>query len=390
MKQQLFLLALLGVGAAFAAQDLCPTYTVQPGDGLFQIVAANKKNAFTQEELVATLTKYIGYSDTTPLQANQVIPLPGYTAGCKFVIATQPTWCLAYQVQANDTLATIAQSLGVTENDIKSLNGDTIPASDIPTPGSYLRLPGWDMEDCADPADTVAPCQVYIVKSGDTINQIAGLYKLDASELMKLNNLTDRSSLVPNQPLHFPPWISKCNNPANQKPAKLPSDTAKTCRVAQMQSGQGLYIIATKYGKTTGDLLAVNPTLTNDSIIKIGTVINIDDVCDCTNVVLVGNGNLPAAYTIDKSYCGKAPAGAPTTTTTTTTGGATPTDAEAPTPAPRKALDSPAPAPAPVAAAPAVAKPADAVVATASSGAGSLAPQLTLLLGLLAAAAALF
>lgn len=72
--------------------------------------------------------------------------------------------------------------------------------------------------------------------------------QLDVAELEKLNNLTDTSTLAPNKRLYFPPWTSKCNNVTNQKTAVLPSGTAKACRVAQLQSGEGLYALAQQVG----------------------------------------------------------------------------------------------------------------------------------------------
>ena len=47
------------------------------------------------------------------------------------------------QVQANDTLTSIAASLNTTVEAIIGLNEDVLPASNVPKQGTYLRLPGW-------------------------------------------------------------------------------------------------------------------------------------------------------------------------------------------------------------------------------------------------------
>lgn len=59
-----------------------------------------------------------------------------------FRCAGSPT-CLAYLVQQNDSVASIAQSLGISATQLQQLNKQRIPSTGVPTPGTYLLLPGW-------------------------------------------------------------------------------------------------------------------------------------------------------------------------------------------------------------------------------------------------------
>lgn len=298
------------------SQQLCPTYTVKQGDGLTNVVQSAQAMGLniTMAQLMSTLTQYLGWTSSSTLQANQVLPLPGYTQGCQFVVDSGSPTCLAYLVQQNDSVASIAQSLGISATQLQQLNKQRIPSTGVPTPGTYLLLPGWDAKTCQSPETAVTECQVYTVQAGDSISNLATLYKLNYKMLLSLNSLSEAnaSSIQPGQTLKFPPWPAKCDSPSNQQPAKLPGDTAKQCRVAAMQSNQGLYSLAMTYGKTLEEILANNPGMTNATVLQLGAIVAVDNLCNCTTFNLVGNGTLPSSWQPSHTGCSAAPAPAPT------------------------------------------------------------------------------
>ena len=96
-----------------------------------------------------------------------------------------------YQVQANDTLESIAQSLNTNVDVLKRLNG--ISDNMQLMPGSFIIVPVTD-----DRFTT------YIVKQGDTIYGIAREYGVDDDVLLKINGLNKEDYIYPNQEIIIP------------------------------------------------------------------------------------------------------------------------------------------------------------------------------------------
>ncbi len=96
-----------------------------------------------------------------------------------------------YQVQANDTLESIAQSLNTNVDVLKRLNG--ISDNMQLMPSSFIIVPVTD-----DRFTT------YIVKQGDTIYGIAREYGVDDDVLLKINGLNKEDYIYPNQEIIIP------------------------------------------------------------------------------------------------------------------------------------------------------------------------------------------
>ena len=101
-----------------------------------------------------------------------------------------------YIVQPGDTLALIAQSAGVTVEELQRLNGIADPS--ILSSGDELRVPvrgertAVTTEAAAEEqAPTRPPGEEYIVQPGDTLSEIAAARGLNYLDLQAYNGLTE-------------------------------------------------------------------------------------------------------------------------------------------------------------------------------------------------------
>lgn len=175
------------------------------------------------EAVVQAVTNYIGVPYTPP-------------AG---------TISNTYTVRRGDTLYSIAGRLGTTVQELKRINnidGNTLSI------GQILRVP---MESITDDEENI-----YVVKAGDTLYQIAIDNNTTVDELKLLNNLTN-NTLTIGQLLKLPS-------------ALINEDTYI------IQRGDSLYSIASKYNTTVDALKEVNNLTSN--IISVGQVLKIPTV----------------------------------------------------------------------------------------------------------------
>lgn len=142
-----------------------------------------------------------------------------------------------YIVQKGDTLYKIANTLGITVDDLKKANN---LKNNILNIGQVLIIPGNMFSD--SDKDT------YIVKSGDTLYKIANTFGITVDALKKENNLTSNLLSI-------------------GQVLKIPS-SKKTYTV---KSGDTLYKIANTFGVTVDSLKKAN-NLSNN-IISIGQVL---------------------------------------------------------------------------------------------------------------------
>ncbi|MDD6323224.1 MAG: LysM peptidoglycan-binding domain-containing protein [Bacilli bacterium] len=97
-----------------------------------------------------------------------------------------------YQVQAGDTLSSIAQKFNILKEDLAILN-DISPAS-ILIPSTNIIVPKTTNPYFTD----------YIVKSGDNIYKIAKENNTTPSNILRLNGLNETDIIYPNQTITIP------------------------------------------------------------------------------------------------------------------------------------------------------------------------------------------
>jgi LysM repeat protein len=138
-----------------------------------------------------------------------------------------------YQVNAGDTLYSIALRYGVSVDSILGANGLTNP--DVIYVGQQLVIPVPD----------ASGQQVHTVQAGESLSMIARRYTVTVDEIVSANGLADRNRISVGQRLVIPG-------------GQVPQAAALTAVTYTVQRGDSLYRIALIFGITVDDLLAVN------------------------------------------------------------------------------------------------------------------------------------
>ncbi|CAN5577366.1 hypothetical protein BH10ACT5_BH10ACT5_16280 [soil metagenome] len=114
-----------------------------------------------------------------------------------------------YEVQAGDSVSTIAARHGLRTTDVLAING--LSWSSTIYPGQVLRLAAVTAPEAAPPAPAApAPpaARAYVVAGGDTISAIARLHGVSTQELLDANGLNASSIIYPGQSIAVPPTPS--------------------------------------------------------------------------------------------------------------------------------------------------------------------------------------
>ena len=152
------------LASSWEANDNFTEYTVKKGDSLYSI--ANTYNT-TVDEL-----KKINNLKSNILQIGQILSLPQISSS---------DINQTYIVQKGDNLYKIASSFNTTVDELKKINN---LSSNLLQIGQILQL------------TNVVDNNIYTVKKGDSLYKIATIYNTTVDNLKKLNNLTSNSLSV--------------------------------------------------------------------------------------------------------------------------------------------------------------------------------------------------
>ena len=174
------LLALAAVGAALAE-----TYTVKPGDTLYDI---GMKYGVEPDDIA----RANGLANPSALRVGQELTIPTGSAGSAGSGGT-------YTVAAGDTLGEVADRFGVSESALAAANGITNP--NRLQVGQQLRIPAGGSGGA--PASSAGE-STYTVVSGDTLSDIADMFGISSTAIASANGLGDPNSLREGQQLVIP------------------------------------------------------------------------------------------------------------------------------------------------------------------------------------------
>src|SRR3990170_2086021 len=124
-----------------------------------------------------------------------------------------------YTVAEGDTLSEIAETFGVSVEQLAEANGIEDP--DFILVGQVIRIPGADESlSVADPGEDPGAIQTqevdtYTVRSGDTLSEIADHFGVPVSAIVGANGLADPNFIVEGQTLKIPVVVSAPARPAS-------------------------------------------------------------------------------------------------------------------------------------------------------------------------------
>ncbi|MGO2199998.1 MAG: phage tail tip lysozyme, partial [Pseudolactococcus laudensis] len=186
---------------AFSNAASADTYTVESGDNLWNI--AQKFNTS-----VEALTALNGISDPAQIstgqtietsQPAQIIPTPTVAKASTAPAKAQPA--VTYTVQAGDTLSQIAQTHGVSVEDI--IKYSKLNNTDFIYIGQELVIK--PAVAAKRPEPIVIPAVTYTVKSGDTLWDIAQAQNVSVEDIVKHSKLSSTDYIFAGQELIIKP-----------------------------------------------------------------------------------------------------------------------------------------------------------------------------------------
>ena len=124
-----------------------------------------------------------------------------------------------YQIGPNENIEIIARKIGVSASELRRING--IGETSNLIAGTYIIIPN---------VNNMKEYNKYIVKSGDTMYEIANNNKTDVDTLFSLNGLNKNDYIYPNQEIIIPnrnTYITQENDTINDIIKKLNIDLDK-------------------------------------------------------------------------------------------------------------------------------------------------------------------
>ena len=254
MRPSLILLSLIAMLITAAPASAAAPHTVQPGETLWSIAAANNLTTRTvaafnglsedaQVVLGSTIMVPTTVEGYAALQQTGAVPAtPTASAATASAPAPAPSSGGSYTVQSGDTLTAIAGRAGVSVQSLAAANG--LDPAGLLLAGSTLRLAGGGAAPATSsaPASGPAPQGAYKVRAGDTLGNLARQTGVSVSAMAAMNGLDPNGVLPEGTVLKLPtgaPAPAGASTPAPAQtvvPNAAPDPTPQRLTAADVQS----------------------------------------------------------------------------------------------------------------------------------------------------------
>ncbi len=189
------------------------------------------------------------------LPVGMVLVIPGYEDATVQTVESEPSEPYEYEVQAGDTLFSLAQQFDTSAAEIAAAN-DLANLNNLPV-GTVLVIPGYVAGGQGNArVGSASTIPVHTVRAGETLSGIAQRYGVEMAEIVSANNLTNPNVLEPGQELLIPGITVEEFREVNQL-------------VHVVAAGERLSGIAQRYGVSTEAIVEAND-LDNPNRIAIG------------------------------------------------------------------------------------------------------------------------
>ncbi|WP_432481841.1 LysM peptidoglycan-binding domain-containing protein [Moraxella sp. ZY200743] len=233
-------------------------YRVKAGDSLTVIARRHNISLHelaTMNDLEPTYGVLIGQvlkvpADTTaePTRSSQV-------ATTKTNAKTNSTATTNYTVKAGDTLTGVANSLGVSTQEIAALN-DFSPTANL-IRGQTIKVPAKTATASKTTDKKSAIPSKYTVKSGDSLTSVASKHGISIDELAAANNMTRTSNLILGATITIP-VAGDTQKPSKSERSVRSSTPSFPTENYTVQAGDNLTVLANKYDISLAELAKAN------------------------------------------------------------------------------------------------------------------------------------
>ncbi|MDN6275961.1 LysM peptidoglycan-binding domain-containing protein [Psychrobacter sp.] len=240
-------------------------YRVKSGDGL--IALARRFNIST-----STLASLNDMGTTDSLYVGQTLKIPAsvdLSAASTTVSSnsgsTSSVATTNYTVKSGETLIGIANSVGVSATELAAVNSSFDARARLQR-GQTIKVPATQETVDRQLNDKTVS---YKVKSGDTLTGVARRYNIGLSTLAAANNLTTSSNLIRGRTITIPSSGSAATASSSSSATSTTTNTASSGKKLgntenyTVKSGDGLIVLARRFGISVADLAATNNLATN-------------------------------------------------------------------------------------------------------------------------------
>ncbi|SNT69580.1 LysM peptidoglycan-binding domain-containing protein [Psychrobacter sp. LV10R520-6] len=269
-------------------------YRVQSGDGLIALSRQFNVSIDTLASLNSigtTDSLYVGQTLKVPASVD-VTAASSNSASSNTSNTSSSTPTSNYKVKSGDTLIGIANSIGVSAQQVAAVNSSFDAKARLQR-GQTIKVPASKAEVNRQLNDQPTN---YKVQSGDTLTGVAKRYNIGLSDLASANGLSSTSNLILGRTITIPASGNSVSIPTSKSSSSGSSNTATTSSSGKklgntenykVQSGDGLIALARGLGVSVEDLAATNNMAANAQLQR-GQTIKVPKV---TVSYTVGSGD---------------------------------------------------------------------------------------------------